>query len=180
MVWTAAHCVVRPGGVFVTHFVFVPAYYNGSRPYGTWGAEYATVPNPFLYFRNYDYDYAAVNVFEHNGTHLTNVVGGNGLRYNYGTPRMTIWGYPSGGNYNGQVPYYCQDIPTYTYGSRIRTGCSMTKGASGGPWLTSYNRSTDLGYITGNTSTTAKPKGYIASPYYDDHVDQTYNQAKNK
>ena len=38
MVWTAGHCVHDGASNFHTNWSFVPAYADGSRPYGTWTA----------------------------------------------------------------------------------------------------------------------------------------------
>jgi len=38
VVWTAGHCVNDGAGTFVTNWAFVPAYADGSAPYGTWTA----------------------------------------------------------------------------------------------------------------------------------------------
>ena len=37
-VWTAGHCVHDGASGFHTNWSFVPAYADGSRPYGTWTA----------------------------------------------------------------------------------------------------------------------------------------------
>lgn len=179
MVMTAGHCVFN-GSAWVTDFYFVPAYDNGSVPYGSWAANYATAPNPWLDTGDVDYDVAVVNVQPLNGAKLVDTVGGNGLNYNQGLPVVTIWGYPSGGGgYNGEIPYYCQNFQTYAYGARIEAGCTMTVGASGGPWLMNYDATTGLGYEDGDTSTTAQPAGYIASPYFGSYIDTLYTNTEN-
>jgi hypothetical protein len=38
VVWTAGHCVHDGASNFHTNWTFVPAYADGSRPYGTWTA----------------------------------------------------------------------------------------------------------------------------------------------
>jgi hypothetical protein len=49
IVVTAAHCVANYGqSQFYSGWTFVPAYNNGSAPYGTWIAATATVPSKIL------------------------------------------------------------------------------------------------------------------------------------
>ena len=46
VVTTAGHCVNEGPGAFATNWAFVPAYNNGSRPYGTWTAAPWSRPAP--------------------------------------------------------------------------------------------------------------------------------------
>lgn len=181
MVFTAGHCVYNGGGGgWVTNWAFVPAYYNGSAPYGYWYANYMTTFNGWINNADFNYDVGVVNVSSNGGNRLVDQVGGNGLNYNYGySVNLTVWGYPAAGGYDGQTPYYCYNLPTYQYGSRIEIGCSMTGGASGGSWLLSYDNGSGLGYVNGVTSTTASPAGYIASPYFDDKISAIYGNTQN-
>ena len=181
MVFTAGHCVYNGGGGgWMTNWAFVPAYYNGSAPYGYWYANYMTTFNGWINNADYNYDVGVVNVASNGGNLLVNQVGGNGLNYNYGySVTLTVWGYPASDGYDGQTPYYCYNLPTYQYGSRIKIGCSMTHGASGGSWLRAYDTGSGLGYVNGVTSTAASPAGYIASPYFDDKIGTIYGSTQN-
>jgi hypothetical protein len=180
MVFTAGHCINTGHGVWMTNWMYVPAYYNGSTPYGKYPGRVATAFNQWILHSNYNYDVGIVNVYPYLGVDLVNYTGGNGLEYSAGYPIVTVWSYPAAPPYNGQLPYYCLDIPTYSYGSRIMTGCAMTSGASGGLWLTEYNTKSGLGYDNAVTSTSVSGrKGFIASPYFGSDIGTLYDSAKN-
>ena len=181
MVFTAGHCVHQgSSSSWMTNWAFVPAYYNGSEPYGIWYANKLTTFNAWISSSDLNYDIGVVNVGSNGGNLLVNMVGGNGLQYNYGySVTVTIWGYPAELGYNGQVPYYCYNLTTWQDGSRVRSGCSMVGGASGGPWLKDYNTSNGLGNENGVTSTRTVPPGYIDSPYFDNKIGTIYGNTAN-
>lgn len=181
MVFTAGHCVNTGSGTWMTNWLYVPAYYYGKTPYGKYPAHYLTSFNGWILGGNLDYDVGVVNVYPYMGVKLVNYTGGNGLEYNAGTPKVTIWGYPAAPPYNGEQAYYCQNVATSTYGSRIKAGCAMTAGASGGPWLTGYNTKIYLGTDDAVTSTNVPGlKGYIASPYFGSDIGTIYKATENK
>lgn len=181
MVFTAGHCVHGgAGGTWATNWVFVPAYYNGSRPYGTWSAKTLTSFNGWINNSDLNYDIGVVNVWDNGSSKLVNTVGGMGLGYNYGyVNTVTVWGYPAAFGYDGEVPYACQNIGTWQDGSRVQNGCTMVEGASGGPWLRDYNETTGLGTEIGVTSTRTDPPAYIDSPYFDNKIQTIYNNTAN-
>ena len=181
MVLTAGHCVHGgAGGAFHTNWVYVPLYNNGSRPYRTWSAAYLTTFNGWMNSSDLNYDVGVVNVAPLNGQRLVDVVGGEGLGYNYGySQSVTIWGYPSAFGYNGEWPYYCSGVGTYNTGGRVGAGCSLVEGASGGPWLINYNATSGLGTQYAVTSTRSDPPGSIQSPYFDSKIQSIYNATAN-
>jgi V8-like Glu-specific endopeptidase len=154
LIHTAAHCVYTYGAGWNVNIVFVPAYFNGSRPFGTWNYSLARTFNAWINSQDYTHDQAFVSFYPVSGVQLVNRVGGNGLSINNG-PRMAgvrIWGYPADPPYTGQLPYYC-DGDTSLYGliTQTQMPCDMTGGASGGPWLSS-RINVDLGYVYAVTS----------------------------
>jgi hypothetical protein len=152
VVTTAGHCVKDGRGVWATNWAFVPAYANGSRPYGTWTAR--TLVTTSAWSRrgdiNYDGGFAVMNTL--NGRYLTDVVGGQGVTFNQ--PRglyYEAYGYPAAAPFDGQTLKSCagyaqDDIYGGTQSQRIP--CNMTGGSSGGPWLTSglINSVNSFGY----------------------------------
>lgn len=185
MVFTAGHCVYDPGyGTWMEDWIYVPAYYQGSMPFGIWDANYLTTFNGWKNEGLFDYDVGVVNV----DGDLVSQTGGNGLEYDANdchcyTPDVTVWGYPAAPPYDGETPYYCYDIPTYIVSPldlRLATGCAMTQGASGGPWLEGYDTSDGLGDEDALTSTNVPGyPGYIASPYFGSDIATIYNNTKN-
>lgn len=154
---TAGHCVhYGAKGSWYTDFLFVPAYFNGERPYGSWIWEKVHAPYGWTNSGNYDYDKAIIRMRPNNsGTKIANYLGSNGWITNasqYQTD-VRITGYPSHDPYDGQFPYSC-------YGDTFKDGifsndayinCGMTKGSSGGAWFDRMS-SESLGYIFAATS----------------------------
>ena len=71
VVWTAGHCVNDGAGTFHTNWAFVPAYADGSRPYGTWTARSLLTTAGWNGSGDFSYD---------NGAAIVNLNGGQALR----------------------------------------------------------------------------------------------------
>ncbi|MEZ0074458.1 serine protease [Planotetraspora sp. GP83] len=184
LVATAGHCVydIDGNGHTVDKWIFIPGYYDGKAPWGTYIGKQAFTHYDFDVYEDADRDYAFVTVY--NGIRLdaekstaekklwTDVgrlgdnVGGQGLAYNQkiGQP-VFVFGYPAAphddGNYvwTGEKLKWCYGK---TFGpvseasvkveEQIGLKCSMTGGSSGGPWILKYSSARRLGYINGVTS----------------------------
>lgn len=173
LIETAGHCVYTAQVGWHSNILFAPAYFNGVSHLGTYSWRTARTFNAWINDGNYNYDQAFVELNPRNGVRVVDAVGGNGLNYNYPTnqPNVRIWGYPAEGNYNGELPYYC-DGPTTDrsiWNSDAQMVCDMTGGASGGPWLNS-RISADLGYVFAVTSrrTTSGTPYLLAVPHTTD------------
>jgi hypothetical protein len=147
LVFTAGHCV-HPGGTGTWHanWVFIPGYNNGYAPYGTWSARQLWSWN--LWTQNGDRAYdIGVAVMNTDGwaRHIVNVVGGQGIEWNYPQSRYVFqYGYPARSPFNGGTLQYCSGW-TYNDWGNQGINCTMTEGASGGPWLDNFNGS--LGWL---------------------------------
>src|SRR5699024_8751335 len=118
-------------------WTFVPNYHSGS-PYGTWHAYQLWSKNGWTKNNNRSYDVAAVVMQDKNGQHIVDVVGGQGIQWNYSYEREIYnFGYPSAGSYPGDKLYYCSGS-TWEDSGFVATSCNYTAGASGGPWLADY------------------------------------------
>lgn len=166
LVMTAAHCVHDgPGGGWHSNIAFAPAYYDGVSSYGLWEWDTARTFNGWINNRNYDYDQAFFTVRQKNGKNLVNVVGGNGLSYNYNQaqPNVRISGYPAESPYNGRFPYSCYgDTKKRQINNDAYMNCDFTGGASGGPWLRDMINE-NVGYVfavTSRRSTSGTPRLY--------------------
>lgn len=178
MVLTAGHCIVKKRAT-MKRWIFVPGYNYGNAPYGSWKAQYATMPTPWSEHQIYEYDVALMTMYPSNGQEVANVVGANGIIVNHQFPQVAVWGYPAEDPYDGRTQYYCLNRQTYEAPVlRVKTGCPMTGGASGGPWFQDFNTNVLRGYAIGVTSTSAQPEGYIASPYFGGYMVDVYNEAK--
>jgi V8-like Glu-specific endopeptidase len=175
MVVTAAHCVYANFS-YMQDWIYVPAYYNGPTGWGTWFASNMAVTSAWRFNANPNDDFAIVNVAPaSNGVSLVKTAGANGLvtdqSYNQS---VVIWGYPGAYN-NGLTPEYCI-TSTFQSGSLVGAPCNLSQGASGGPWLTSYNATTGLGYEFGETSTESASLTDNYSPYFGSDFITLYNQ----
>jgi V8-like Glu-specific endopeptidase len=180
LVVSAGHCVYGYGRWF-TNWQFVPRYRNGARPFGTWVARQLTTRTAWVNSSSQDED-MSIAIMNSNGAgqNIVNVVGGNGLRWNYGySVNVTALGYPSnlGG---GESQYYCQSGTWWAHGQSIRMWCNMTYGSSGGPWLQEYNDQNGLGFINSVVSHGDSPgNGQFDGPYFDNDIKSLYDYAES-
>lgn len=195
MVFTAGHCVNDGNGNFATNWVYVPAYDHGSTPFGIWTAFELSTFNNWRFGGDLNFDVGVANVTDNNNPFsLVQNTGANGLQYDandsFGyTPNVTVWGYPAAPPFTGEQAEYCSNVPTFTLTSltvvppvsQLVTGCAMTGGASGGPWLVGYNASTGMGDEDGLTSTNVPVlgNGFIGSPYFGTDINDLYQATEN-
>lgn len=149
-VWTAGHCVHSGGrdGAWHRNWVFIPAYRDGSAPFGMWSARRLWSLWGWVGNNNIRYDLGAVELNTRWGWRVQYSTGGQGLRANW--PRnmwYTSFGYPAAWPFNGQrmircvAPWATNDGPWPWIGPRtMGKGCDVTGGASGGGWLTSWSQ----------------------------------------
>ena len=144
VVITAAHCVYGTSGQ-----VFVPAYDNGSEPYGVWNVAAVYVAPQWASSRNSDYDVAFLVVHNANGssTPIQDVVGGDKLAVDQSyTSLTTVIGYPS----NTNQPITCTNYTTEFTSTQLQWDCAdYPDGTSGSPFLTGYDPQTGLGTVVG-------------------------------
>lgn len=168
LIHTAAHCVYTNPGGWNRNIVFVPAYFQGSSPFGVWNYKLARTFNAWIQDKDWQHDQAFVSFYPSNGAQLVNTVGGNGLQVGLSprTGNVRIWGYPAQKPYDGSLPYYCDgDTTVYHLGPDAQLPCGMNGGASGGPWFSSWPNP-DYGYVYAVTSrrTTVGPAALITTP----------------
>jgi hypothetical protein len=188
VVFTAGHCVYGslggevPGERWHTNWVFVPDYWYGYAPYGVWTAKnLATLTNYYVYQDEGDDIGAAVMNTNTYGQHIVNVVGGQGLAWNWPASEYVYdFGYPAAPPFNGLSLQYCNG---YEFGwpyvsSTMGLNCNFTGGSSGGPWLAFFGG--EFGYVNGvnDFGYTSLP-GYIFSAYFGTNADNLYNAVAN-
>jgi hypothetical protein len=177
---TAGHCVNEGPGAFATKFTFVPAYLNGSAPYGMWTAKALYTPTQWSAGGDMTYDtgFAVMNPL--NGQSLADVVGGSGVQFNAARGlSYKSFGYPAARPFNGESLKSCSGTATNDpYNPQFNTQgipCNMTGGSSGGPWFigsssTGYQNSINS-YGYGSKSTT------MYGPYWGSVIQQAYSTA---
>ena len=117
----------------------MPAYKDGSRPFGTWTASELLTTSAWGNSGDFSYDLGAA-IMAPNGGSLTDVVGGRSVAFNYARgQQFTSFGYPAAPPFGGQrlhvceAPYAAADPGTSPQTMAI--GCDMTGGSSGGGWI---------------------------------------------
>ncbi len=187
---TAGHCVFNPdpdkngrvdgNGYYYEDFQFCPGYEDATASnrctLGLWKFRVANVTPNWFYGVNglYDWqdDFAVVVMKTNTQGYLTNIVGGQGITFNQAAGRFrTLLGYPAPDtrwpaySFTGHDLYYCQGVDQLGRGNiTMHVPCTMTGGASGGPWLDWVNTSW-MGYVNGVNSHKVDP-AFTYDPYY--------------
>lgn len=142
---TAAHCCYDRGqGRWIGGFQFAPAYRDGYAPYGMFGWSSATVLNRWISVGDRRSDVCVIRLRPNSaGRDVTYYTGWLGRSWNWGTTQVHhSVGYPGniGGGEKMQLCVSESFHPSSGCGGTtvLNTGCSMTYGASGGPWIRHY------------------------------------------
>lgn len=176
---TAGHCVNEGPGAYATKFTFVPAYNNGSAPYGQWSAVALYAPKEWTSGGNLTYDTGFAVVAPHNGVTLSATVGASGVAFNQARGlNYTSYGYPAAAPFTGETLQSCsgtasQDTTGSTGSQSIP--CDMTGGSSGGPWF--------IGSGSGGLQNSINSFGYtyqpnaMYGPYWGSTIESAYSAA---
>ncbi len=158
VVITAGHCVSDGAGRWATNWIFVPGYHLGDWPYGGYPARQYFAAAGWTKHGDEADDVAFV-VVKPTQVHgavraLTAVVPGQRIGFGGRGITAAAFGYPSDPPYSGRRIDYCAGkVLADPYGSPdAGLNCSMTEGASGGPWFSGFNPRTGRGTITGVTT----------------------------
>jgi V8-like Glu-specific endopeptidase len=142
---TAAHCCYdRSKKNWVGGWVFAPAFQNGNTPFGTFNWSSATILTSWINSGDVPSDVCVIRLANDNaGRGVTFYTGWLGRSWNFGSiQEHHAIGYP-GNLGGGNVEELCTSesfSPSAPCGGGniLNTGCSMTFGSSGGPWIRSY------------------------------------------
>jgi hypothetical protein len=176
VVWTAGHCVNEGPGAFATNWAFVPAYRDGSAPFGTWTARNLVTSSAWANGGDISYDVAGAVMNTNGGSSLTDVVGGRGIAFNYNRNQFyTSFGYPAAPPFNGERLWVCESQlltsdPT-TSPQTMGIGCDMTGGSSGGGWIVGGAVHSVNSYGYGNQP------NVMYGPYHGSVAQSVYNAA---
>jgi len=142
---TAAHCCYdRGAGDWIRGWRFAPAYRDGFAPYGLFNWSSATVLNGWINVGDRRSDVCLIRLRNgRNNRPVTFYTGWLGRSWNWGTTQVHhAIGYPGniGGGNKMELCVSESFNPSGGCGgaSVLNTGCSMTFGASGGPWIRHY------------------------------------------
>jgi V8-like Glu-specific endopeptidase len=183
-IWTAGHVVHagdgKPSG-WSTDMIFVPAYRDGSAPYGKWSVSYLWTRTTWYQNGNpngltEDMGGGILNTLE--SKKISQKVGALGFAWNRG--RLQHWnslGYPAASPFNGQRMHDCQ--ASYAYDGSVpgikpvAIGCDMTGGCSGGPWV--LKLLTDNTLNGNNSYRQSNRPEEMNSPYFDDRAKSLFD-----
>jgi V8-like Glu-specific endopeptidase len=186
-VWTAAHCLYdRKTKKFLKDFLFMPAYKNGTTPYGKWNYARVHIPKDFAATGDLRWSDMGAIVFKKHPTlgNLQDAVGAFGYQFGGGPKHTDVqaWGYPLIGYgrpnsdfANGQYMMYCRgnvtDASAIPRDNRMRMACDMGGGGSGGPWVKGMAaRKPLIVGINGHRNTTSTGKYKDISLYSSEHT----------
>lgn len=184
-IMTAGHCLHKGDNKttgWSTNVVFVPAYRDGTAPFGQWTASILSVRTPWYVSADAAKDVGAARLNKNSaGKTITQVVGYLGFAWNQS--RVLHWwalGYPAQSPFNGQRMIVCQasyayDSPFGSTPKPMGIGCDMTGGCSGGPWVWQFATNN---YLNGVNS--HRRSGYtkeIFSPYFDSAIKTLWDWA---
>lgn len=183
IVWTAGHCVHGGGSWETWHYnwAFVPAYKDGSRPFGTWSARELWSLGGWVNNADLSYDLGAAVVYTNSsGQRLVDVVGGRGITWNQSRDQyFYAFGYPAAYPFNGQRLIVCEswwwanDYPG-SGPATMAIGCDMTGGSSGGGWIVNGYTHSVNSYKYNN-----EPE-VMYGPYHGDAAANLYNAVRNR
>ncbi|MGW4505291.1 trypsin-like serine peptidase [Streptomyces sp. NPDC004436] len=180
-VMTAGHCV-KYQGAWHTNWVFVPAYNNGSAPYGQWSATKTFATEQWAASEDMNHDVGLAVVAPLNGQTLSQAVGAQGVLFNGGyNKKMYSFGFPAAAPYDGSKLVYCSGnsgkdfLLTKDHG----LGCNMTGGSSGGPWFQDFNEATGLGMqVSVNSFGYVFFPNRMFGPYLGNEAKAAYDKAQ--
>ncbi|WGX94360.1 serine protease [Nocardioides sp. L-11A] len=184
LVVTAGHCVNSGGvsgflgscraGSYFTNFLFVPGYDHRAAPYGSWVGTHAVTHSEWIQQCDaFARDQAMIAVAPLNGRNLVDVVGGNGLAWNYPAREdgVRIVGWPAEAPYDGQSRHECTGPSTpLPQSSDAQLSCPMNQGSSGGPWFLRM-ASADTGFIWAVTSRLIEGRSVLLATPFDASIE---------
>jgi V8-like Glu-specific endopeptidase len=145
---TAAHCLNDgKGGAGKNDIAFIPAYADGSSPFGVWQPAKFIMDPRWVKDHDDNLDVAFVVLKPHDGKNIQQVLGGNKIAFNpdYGQ-RVRVTGYPASAN----APIACDNMTGKKDPDFMSFACAnFFGGTSGSPWVTNYDAQTRTGTIVG-------------------------------
>lgn len=188
VIWTTGHCIFTPGIGWHRDVQFVPAYRNGSRPFGTFYMFDMATLTPWATEGNIAYDVGMVAVRDNSGRSIGATVGYLGSAFNVMPWRLlyNAFGYPSNLGNNGRYLMSCVG-DRWLRESRngpdpVAVPCDMTFGSSGGPWLMNFYpfRSGAYNQVVGINSYGYDGQDLMYSPYFSDGASRLYSWGRTK
>lgn len=178
VVWTAGHCVNEGPGDYYTNFMFVPAYRDGVRPYGTFPARQLATTDRWRTFGEYGVDVgAAIPALNEKGQRLVDAVNERPIQFDtVRNQTYRAYGYPAAGKFNGQRLRVCNTAwsrdDTSADPDTMGVPCDMTGGSSGGGWLSAADA-----VVSVNSYGYGTLKNVMFGPHLENEAQTLYNNA---
>lgn len=178
--WTAGHCVHDGSGQpegWSENVVFVPAYKNGSEPYGNWVFYDLVTRSSWYSSGDLRFDIGGVVLYPNlSAQSVRDVVGSLGFAYNLNPGQHWFnFGYPTLPPFTGTTMQVCagsfaRNDTSQSFPMPMAMGCDMTPGSSGGPWIINFSGFIgNTNYLNGNNSYHLTGfEDEIYSPYFGD------------
>jgi V8-like Glu-specific endopeptidase len=170
---TAGHCVYDDGAWF-TNWEFCPRYHNGNSPNGCWSAHQLFATPGWANNEQPTSDFGMAVLQPLMSQTIYYAVGGVDWQANLPQSilaglSVTFYGYPADPPYNGEQMYFIVRPLTFStnvYGTFLKLdNDDMEEGASGGPWLITYQ---GRQVLIGHTSFGIEGELASLSPYLND------------
>ncbi len=191
-VLTAGHCICSEGR-WHTDWVFIPAYRNGTAPYGVWPAFYKTAFTSWLNDGQHCRDVAFAAVVDQGGKKLSKKVGALGIAWDPTTKytdrlyHWNVFGYPASDPFDGywlvetQASYAETDSDPECAPDENGIGGIQTGGSSGGPWILDFTPGGGGNYANSVNSYHYTSQPYEKyGPYFDKEVKKLRDAAVKK
>ncbi|WP_279582714.1 trypsin-like serine peptidase [Fodinicola feengrottensis] len=134
VVATAGHCVKDGSGSWVSNFVFVPDYNNGSEIYGEYSARTVVTTSGWANSGDLNYDTGFAVMAANGSEHVNNGVGASGVAFNQSRGRAyTLYGYPAAPPFNGETLQTCSGTARQDSQGSTDQGVSCTMTAAARP-----------------------------------------------
>lgn len=205
LILTAAHCVYENEGAgeFASNWMFVPAYdtlpvnldgggtFCAGTTYGCWTADSLVVHEGFASAGGFngtailhDFAFAVVGEGGHgNGTTglAETVLGSHDITFtsvSKGTDAYTF-GYPHAESFNRELTYCAggANFDNRLFKLTYKLKCSMTGGASGGPWYASFDTTLGTGTAASVNSYRYSGGDALYGPKFDSNTRAVYDAA---
>jgi hypothetical protein len=181
LMMTAGHCVAERGYGTASKVVFVPAYAEGHRPFGTWVFNRIVTLKSWRKRGNFNYDFAGVVMAPLNGVALQDAVGAAVPLATNLPPEQTYvaTGYPAN-RLDSEAMWRCTGAfagfdprPIPNGPDPIAMGCDMNEGASGGGWQVNghLNSVSSFGY--------GDHPDVLFGPYFGNKTRELYDAVAN-
>jgi hypothetical protein len=168
-------------GDFYTNFMFVPAYRDGSGPYGSFTSSKLLTTSGWQNSGEFGVDEGAAVVGENgSGQTLSEAVQERLPVFDSARDQSySLYGYPAAKRFSGQRLYVCNTAwlmdDNSAFPATMGVPCNMTGGSSGGGWVTSSGTVASVvsyGYQS--------LKNVLFGPYQSTEAESLYSTAKTQ